>query len=100
MMNRVRASAIGAMLALILVWPPGAQGAGDAVRGKMLFNVTYQCNACHDKGVIPTPGVLDLSMGGTVPGLLGALSEPKMSNLYSNTLALNPTDLADVAAYI
>ena len=100
MMGGIRASAIGGILALVLVWSPGAHSAGDAVRGKMLFDVTYQCNACHDKGVIPTPGVLNLTLGGTVQGLLDALAEPRMSNLYANTLSMNPADLADVAAYI
>jgi Repeat of unknown function (DUF5648) len=99
-MNRVHAGAIGAILVLVLVWSPRAHSAGDAVRGKMLFDVTYRCNVCHDKGVIPTPGVLNLSLGGTVQGLIEALGEFLMSNKYADTLAVNPTDLADVAAYI
>ena len=75
--------------------------AGDPVRGQMLFNVTYTCNACHDKGVIPAPGIFDISSGGTVNGLLAAMNDPiQMAALYANTLAMNPTDLADVAAYI
>src|SRR5271163_4629608 len=78
-----------------------AHGAGDPVRGQMLFNVTYQCNACHDKGVIPAPGIFDISSGGTVNGLLAATNDPiQMAALYANTLAMNPPDLADVAAYI
>src|ERR1022692_2520501 len=78
-----------------------AQAAGDPVRGQMLFNVTYKCNACHDKGVIPAPGIFDISSGGTVNGLLAATNDPiQMAALYANTLAMNPTDLADVAAYI
>jgi hypothetical protein len=67
----------------------------------MLFNVTYKCNACHDKGVIPAPGIFDISSGGTVNGLLAAMNDPiQMAALYANTLAMNPPDLADVAAYI
>ncbi len=78
-----------------------AHGSGDPVRGQMLFNVTYTCNACHDKGVIPAPGIFDISSGGTVNGLLAAMNDPiQMAALYANTLAMNPTDLADVAAYI
>jgi hypothetical protein len=78
-----------------------AQAAGDPVRGQMLFNVTYKCNACHDKGVIPAPGIFDISSGGTVNGLLAAMNDPiQMAALYANTLAMNPPDLADVAAYI
>ena len=76
-----------------------AHGSGDPVRGQMLFNVTYKCNACHDKGVIPAPGIFDISSGGTVNGLLAATNDPiQMAALYANTLAMNPTDLADVAA--
>lgn len=78
-----------------------AHAAGDPVRGQMLFNVTYACNACHNRGVIPIPNILDLSSGGTVDGLLGAIRfTAVMKNLYTNTLAMNATDLADVAAYI
>jgi len=78
-----------------------AHGSGDPVRGQMLFDVTYKCNACHDKGVIPALGIFDISSGGTVAGLLAAMNDPiQMAALYANTLAMNPTDLADVAAYI
>jgi hypothetical protein len=79
---------------------PVAHGAGDPVRGQMLFNVTYGCNACHDKGVIPTPGVFDISSGGAVGGLLDSIQQTGAMGIYRNTLAMNPTDLADVAAYI
>jgi len=78
-----------------------AHAAGDPVRGQMLFNVTYMCNACHDKGVIPAPNIFDISSGGTVDGLLGSIQfNNAMRSLYANTLAMNPPDLADVAAYI
>jgi hypothetical protein len=62
--------------------------------------VTYKCNACHDKGVIHAADILNISSGGSVAGLLAAIQETGMSSLYANTLAMNPTDLADVAAYI
>ena len=75
-----------------------AHAAGDPVRGQMLFNVTYTCNACHDKGVIPAPNIFDISSGGTVAGLLSSFSGPMTT--YRDTLAMNATDLADVAAYI
>jgi hypothetical protein len=78
-----------------------AHAAGDPVRGQMLFNVTYACNACHDKGVIPAPGIFDISSGGSVNGLLFSIQETDlMASRYANTLAMNPTDLADVAAYV
>jgi len=94
-MNRGRASANGVILAFVLVWSSGAHSAGDAARGKTLFEVTYKCNACHDKGL----GAIGLA--GTVQGLTLALSEvPQMSTKYADTLAMNGTDLADVAAYI
>jgi len=67
----------------------------------MLFNVTYQCNACHNRGVIPVPNIFDISSGGTVAALVGALqTNPLMAAQYANTLAMNAPDLADVAAYI
>src|SRR5215813_5409891 len=74
--------------------------AGDPVRGQMLFNVTYMCNACHDKGVIPAPNIFDISSGGTVDGLVGVIQSNDLMAQYRNTLAMNATDLADVAAYI
>ena len=77
-----------------------AHAAGDPVHGQMLFNVTYMCNACHDKGVIPAPGIFDISSGGTVAGLLSAIQVSGAMAKYANTLAMNATDLADVAAYI
>jgi hypothetical protein len=100
-LNRVRASALQAALVLAVIWSPGAHSAGDAVRGKTLFDVTYKCNACHDKGVVPQPGVFDISSGGTVQGLIDAImGSPVMYARYVDTLAVNATDLADVAAYI
>ena len=74
--------------------------AGDPVRGQMLFNVTYMCNACHNKGVIPAPNIFDISSGGTVDGLVGVIQSNDLMAQYRNTLAMNATDLADVAAYI
>ena len=77
-----------------------AHAAGDPVRGQMLFNVTYMCNACHDKGVIPAPGIFDIGSGGRVAGLLSAIQFSGAMAKYRTTLAMNETDLADVAAYI
>ena len=77
-----------------------AHAAGDPVRGQTLFNVTYQCNACHNRGVIPVPNIFDISSGGTVDGLVGAIQTTAMMQQYSSTLAMNAADLADVAAYI
>ena len=78
-----------------------AHGAGDPVRGETLFDVTYKCNACHNQGVIPRLGVFDISSGGTVNGLLNAIQVwAPMTGLYATTLAMNPADLADVAAYV
>jgi hypothetical protein len=77
-----------------------AHAAGDPVRGQMLFNVTYACNACHDKGVIPAPTIFDIGSGGTVTGLLSAIQFSALMANYRTTLATNATDLADVAAYI
>jgi hypothetical protein len=58
------------------------------------------CNACHDKGVVPKPGIFDISSGGTTNGLLSAIQEEPLMSRYASTLAMNPADLADVAAYI
>ena len=77
-----------------------AHAAGDPVRGRTLFNVTYACNACHDKGVIPAPGIFDIGSGGSANGLLLAIQSSGQMARYANTLAMNPTDLADVAAYV
>jgi len=68
---------------------------GDPVRGATLFNTTYKCNGCHTFGVKPIPS------GGTVAGLLQAISTvPEMRSRFASTLGNNPTDLADLAAYI
>lgn len=77
-----------------------SDGVADPVRGQKLFNVTYACNACHDKGVIPAAGVFDISPGGTVNGILNAIQTTPLMARYRDTLAMNPTDLTDVAAYI
>jgi len=66
----------------------------------MLFDVTYTCNACHGGGVIPSIDNPVIGSGGTVAGLQAAMQLIPMSSLYANTLAINPTDLADIAAYI
>jgi hypothetical protein len=85
---------------MFLSAPYAAHADGDPVRGQMLFNVTYACNACHDKGVIPAPGIFDISSGGSANGIVFAIGETGQMARYANTLAMNPVDLADVAAYI
>ena len=95
-MNRLRTLASVIFLSVSCA----AHAAGDPVRGQTLFNVTYMCNACHDKGVIPAPNIFDISPGGTVGGLVAAIQTTALMTQYANTLAMNATDLADVAAYI
>jgi hypothetical protein len=82
-----------------LALPPMAHGAGDPTRGATLYASpypTYGCIACHAN---PPDSVV--KSGATVAGLSKAIAlEPAMQAFYSTTLAANPTDLADIAAYI
>lgn len=95
----MNARVLGVAGALITAFlPQFAEAAGDAARGNTLYHTTYQCDMCHmyDPGSDPfaargsTPAVL-LSAIQTVPG---------MKIKYLATLGNNPTDLADIAAYI
>jgi hypothetical protein len=73
-----------------------AHGAGDATRGATLYVTTYGCAACHGN---PPPPLL--SKGETALGIVDAIGTVQpMTVRYATTLAENPTDLADIAAYI
>jgi hypothetical protein len=85
-----------------VVLSPVAHGAGDPVRGSALYlapyTLSYTCAGCHG---YPPPKVL--VSGSTSDGLLAAIMSPlnqPMSTIYASTLGKNPTDLADIAAYI
>jgi hypothetical protein len=89
---------LASVIFLSVLYP--APAAGDPVRGQMLFDVTYKCNACHGGGVITSPANFVIGSGATVAGLLASIQSTPDMTLYANTLAMNPTDLADIAAYI
>ncbi|HEX6792832.1 MAG TPA: hypothetical protein VF304_03195, partial [Casimicrobiaceae bacterium] len=76
---------------------PAAAHAADAARGSTLWHTTYQCTDCH--GANPPDDVI--TNGSTAQGLLTAIhTVPPMNSRFSATLAQNPTDLADLAAFI
>ena len=80
----------------LLGLPPAAHGADDPARGATLYVTTYGCVACHTN-----PPTKLLVIGATADGLLTVIkSVPAMSTKYASTLAKNPTDIADIAAYI
>ncbi len=95
-MNR-RLSALPVLALLVfLSLSYAAQGAGDPVRGATLYVTTYGCAACHGN-----PPQRDVSSGATAAGLIDAIGVVQaMTARYATTLAENPTDLADIAAYI
>jgi hypothetical protein len=71
--------------------------AGDATLGRTLYVVTYACSDCHEAN----PTRFTVPPAPTVDALLSAIqSVPEMRSRYSSTLAQNPTDLADLAAYL
>jgi hypothetical protein len=79
--------------------PPTAHAQGDPNRGAMLY-VSYQCTSCHNH---PIPPDAPMRIASTAQGLLNSIlfrSNGLMSMYYGSTLAQNPTDLADLAAYI
>ena len=79
-----------------LALPPAAHGAGDPARGNMLYQGFYACSSCHTASP-PT----NVAFGGaTVAGLLAAINNVPVMNGYAASLAQNPTDLADISAYL
>ncbi len=83
---------------LLLGWSPIARSAGDAARGSTLYHSTYSCTDCHSSA--PTAAD-DVASGATAAGLLNAINMvPPMRSRFGSTLAKNPTDLDDIAAYI
>jgi len=76
-----------------------ARAQGDPNRGAMLY-LSYQCSSCHNH---PIPPDQPMAIGSTAQGLLNSIlyrSNGLMAMYYGSTLAQNPTDLADLAAYI
>ena len=90
--------AVAALMSLLVVaWSPLALGAGDTARGSTLYQATYLCTDCHSV----TPSAGQITSGSTADGLLTVIrAVPRMRNRYLSTLGENPTDLADIAAYI
>ena len=76
--------------------PPAAHGAGDPAAWGASLYASYGCPACHTR--TPTSAI---ASGASVAVLLHFIeTDLGMNNAYSLTLANNPTDLADIAAYI
>ena len=98
---RVQLSALLAIpVCVALAWPIEAHAAGDATRGSTLYHTTYKCTACHTSDP-SQPGASLLRSGATVQGLLDAIANvTEMTPKYTSTLVNNPTDLADIAAYL
>jgi mono/diheme cytochrome c family protein len=95
-MNRLRFFLPALVSLLGLVWSTAARSDGDPVRGNALYHDTYHCTDCH----LATPTV-NLKSGVTAQGILNAIMGEGVMNIrYANTLAQNPVDLADLAAYI
>ena len=74
--------------------------AADAVRGDTLYHNTYRCNACH--GDQPSAQSDIVVNGGTsAAGILMAIQDVSdMTRRFAASLAQNPTDLGDIAAYL
>ena len=73
-----------------------AHAQGDAARGDTLFHVTYGCNECH--GDNPGPGFAPTLTGPTLLNIINFVTP--MKNRFKSTLDQNPTDLADIAAWV
>ncbi len=97
-MKRIGVVAIASLsTSLVFMWSPAAQSAGDATRGNTLYHTTYQCSDCHSAN--PQPG--DELAGATIARIADAINfVPEMKSRFASNLAENPTDLADLAAYI
>ena len=81
---------------LVLAWSTVARSEGDPVRGNSLYHFFYHCTDCHD--TTPTPA---MAVGATAGGLLSVIQNiPDMTARFGGSLAHNPVDLADLAAYI
>lgn len=82
---------------LLLAGAPAAAYGADAARGRTLYTTTYACSDCHD----PNPTRLTVPPATTASALLSAIqSVSPMRSRFATTLAQNPTDLADLAAYL
>jgi hypothetical protein len=81
---------------LFLAVPPTAHGQGDPAHGETLYVTTYKCVSCHGN-----PPPRNISSGATAAGIVDAIGAVSlMTTRFSTTLAENPADLADIAAYI
>ena len=94
-MTRVRFF-VAAALASSALSSAAAWAAGDAARGSTLYHSTYKCTDCH--ATSPGPKFPDFR---TPTGLVVVINGvPGMKSRYLSTLAQNPTDLADISAYL
>src|SRR5208283_4056819 len=98
-MNLRRSCLLSLASLFFLALPPTAHAQGNATRGAMLYATTYTCTGCHNHPIPPDP---KMKLGSTPQGIINAINNPAtgMASFYGATLANNPTDLADLAAYI
>jgi hypothetical protein len=93
---RNSAPTAAALLAVAMFALSGNAHAADAARGDTLFHSTYGCSECH--GNKPAP---DLAPNLTGAQLLNIIKTvPPMRNRFLSSLGQNPTDLADIAAWL
>jgi hypothetical protein len=96
-MSRSDIHALALVLVLVLGWSPAARSAGDPTRGDTLYQAFYRCSDCHT----PFPSAKVATAGATVAGILAAIQNVvQMNDLFATSLAQNPTDLADISAYL
>jgi hypothetical protein len=80
-----------------LVGISAAAYGADAARGRTLYTTTYACTDCHEAN----PTRFTVPPAFTADALVSAIETvPQMGSRYASTLEKNPTDLADLAAYL
>jgi hypothetical protein len=97
-MNLRRSLLLSLASLFLLILAPTVHSQGNPTRGAMLWSTTYKCASCH-----ATPPGPDVHQGVTPQGIINAINntllDPGM-DVFKGTLTNNPTDLADLAAYI
>jgi hypothetical protein len=95
-MSRFAAVVAGSICSLIcLVSTPVV--AADAARGNTLYHTTYACTDCH----AASPGQVGFPSATSGDEVLSAIqSVTPMRSRFATTLGQNPTDLADIGAYL